>query len=67
MPIVRSVTRLVVVLAVAGVVLGACGRRGALEPPPDAPKPPPIAEGEVVKPGPRPTNPDRPFILDRLI
>ncbi len=49
------------------LAVSACGRRGALQHPPGAPKPPPIAENEVVKPGPRAVNPDRPFILDGLL
>lgn len=64
----RPVARILIVTLVVGLSLAACGRRGPLEPPPGAPKPPPVAEGEVVRPGvPRATNPDRKFILDGLL
>jgi predicted small lipoprotein YifL len=50
---------------IAGVALSACGRRGALEPPPGAKATEqstgdPVADRQAKKP-------DRPFFLDRII
>jgi predicted small lipoprotein YifL len=58
--------RIAVVVA-AGLALAACGRKGALEPPPGANiegQPKTLPAG--VEPG-KAAVPDRPFILDRLL
>lgn len=55
----RIAAGLLAILAVAGTLSG-CGRRGGLEPPPNAQVLTTDEEGKVVKP-------DRPFVLDPLI
>ncbi|MHA1189132.1 MAG: LPS translocon maturation chaperone LptM [Alphaproteobacteria bacterium] len=58
--------RTLILLLVVGLTVTACGRRGALEPPPGAE----IAREPVAEDGaPRAAEdaPDRPFILDPLI
>lgn len=57
----------VVVAIAAALAVAGCGRKGPLEPPPNAPQAEPAIEGEAVREGPRPVNPDRPFILDGLL
>jgi len=61
-----KLTRAGALLATA-LLLAACGVRGPLEPPPDAPEPPAPQPGELRQPGPQPSNPDRDFILDGLL
>lgn len=70
----------VVIVVVAALTVSACGRRGALEPPPSA-GPAPAADAAVAPepfvavpaPGARapvaqqPPQPDRPFVLDALL
>ncbi|MEM9206081.1 MAG: lipoprotein [Pseudomonadota bacterium] len=63
----RTPRLVVTVLMCVCLAVAACGRKGPLEPPPGATKPPPLEENEAVKPGPRASNPDRPFILDGLL
>ncbi len=56
----------VTALAVAGLALSGCGRRGALEPPPNGAA---VTRdrAELAKPPPAYVPPDRPFVLDPLI
>jgi predicted small lipoprotein YifL len=55
-------------ILVAGLALSACGRRGALEPPPSAESTDPAyaVEGNPAE-AQKNAKPDRPFILDRLL
>ncbi|WP_421725625.1 LPS translocon maturation chaperone LptM [Bauldia sp.] len=52
----------VAVVLVSAIGLSACGRKGALEPPPRAAVPSDVDPG-----APNDDEPDRPFILDKLI
>jgi predicted small lipoprotein YifL len=52
---------------VAGLALSACGRRGALEPPPSAQSTDPAYAVEDPVEAQKQAKPDRPFILDRLL
>ncbi len=60
--------RLVIVLLLTSLALTACGRRGALQPPPSAvaaqPQPGATAGADTAPAG---EKPDQPFILDVLI
>jgi predicted small lipoprotein YifL len=74
-----SLTRAALVAGLLALSLSACGRRGALEPPPDpsAPQAQPVAEGQGTLPSPvgtprsRATQgysiPNKPFILDPIL
>ena len=55
----------VVVLVALGLILSACGRRGALELPPTAAVVTTDETGDTVAK--KPEKPDRPFILDGLL
>ena len=52
---------LLLVLSTA-LALGACGRRGSLQPPPSA-----AVEDPAAPPAARETAPDKPFVLDSII
>jgi len=52
-------------IAALAAVTSACGRRGALEPPPSAAVLETADDGTIAGPGARPA--DKPFILDPLI
>jgi predicted small lipoprotein YifL len=54
---------------ISAVGLSACGRKGALEPPPSAKVTPPAAADGTTQDQAKPANnkPDRPFALDFLI
>lgn len=58
---------LVAGILVAGLALSACGRRGALEPPPSAQSTDPAYAVEDPVEAQKQAKPDRPFILDRLL
>lgn len=64
----RNLMRVLVTgILVAGLALSACGRRGALEPPPGAEASEPnLASGDPVE-AKMEAKPDRPFILDGLL
>jgi len=65
----RNLTYVVVAgILVAGLALSACGRRGALEPPPNANSTDPAyaVEGNPAE-AQQNAKPDRPFFLDRLL
>ncbi|MBC2883822.1 lipoprotein [Ochrobactrum sp. CM-21-5] len=57
----RSAISSVLLIAVLGVALAACGRKGPLEPPPSA-----IVTDEQGHTKPKPKE-DKPFILDKLL
>lgn len=60
--------RLVILLLVTSLALGACGRRGALQPPPGiAAVGQPGAAAATSEPAAAADKPDTPFILDALI
>lgn len=59
---VAAIAGIVVVLALSG-----CGRRGALEPPPNAQSTDPAYAVEDPVEAQKNAKPDRPFILDRLL
>lgn len=64
----RKLTYAVVAgLVVAGLALSACGRRGALEPPPNAQSTDPAYAVEDPVDAQKNAKPDRPFVLDRLL
>lgn len=54
-------------ILVAGLSLSACGRRGALEPPPNAQSTDPAYAEEDPVDAQKNAKPDRPFVLDRLL
>ncbi len=66
-----QLTRSVIVCLALSLALSACGRRGSLEPPPQAKAQQPATTTTVPDEPKRPyqkkTGPDRPFILDPLI
>ncbi len=70
-----QLTRSVIVCLALALALSACGRRGGLEPPPQAKARQPAtattstttAPAERTRPYQKKTGPDRPFILDPLI
>jgi len=51
----------------ASLALSACGRRGALEPPPNAQSTDPAYADEGPVEAQKNAKPDRPFFLDRLL
>ena len=57
-----ALTSLLVALLVSAIGLSACGRKGPLEPPPNAK----VADAQASD-GADSSKPDRPFILDRLL
>jgi predicted small lipoprotein YifL len=64
----RNLTYAVVAgVLVAGLALSACGRRGALQPPPNAESSDPAYAVEDPVEAQKNAKPDRPFILDRLL
>jgi predicted small lipoprotein YifL len=64
----RNLTYAVVTgVLVAGLALSACGRRGALQPPPNAESSDPAYAVEDPVEAQKNAKPDRPFILDRLL
>lgn len=52
---------------VAGLSLSACGRKGPLEPPPNAQSTDPAYAVEDPVDAQKNAKPDRPFVLDRLL
>jgi predicted small lipoprotein YifL len=64
----RNLTYAVVTgVLVAGLALSSCGRRGALQPPPNAESSDPAYAVEDPVEAQKNAKPDRPFILDRLL
>ena len=57
----------VAAVIVAGLTLSACGRKGALEPPPHAQATDPAYADQNPVEAKKNAKPDRPFILDRLL
>ena len=64
----RNLMRILIMgILIAGLSLSACGRRGALEPPPGRESSDPaVASGDPVQAR-RDAKPQRPFILDGLL
>jgi predicted small lipoprotein YifL len=54
-------------ILVAGLTLSACGRKGPLEPPPNAQSSDPAYAVEEPVEAQKNAKPDRPFVLDRLL
>ena len=63
----RNLTVAAIVGIVAVLALSGCGRRGALEPPPNAQSTDPAYAVEDPVEAQKNAKPDRPFILDRLL
>jgi len=64
----RKITYAVVAgILLAGLTLSACGRKGPLEPPPNAQSTDPAYAVEDPVDAQKNAKPDRPFVLDRLL